>query len=58
MVHGDGDPPRYSYIYPEGIESPEAQSWFWELMNGIRARPYVAPFKASRFLREKSSLEW
>lgn len=57
-VRGDGDPPRYSYTYPDGVESLEAQGWFWELMNSVRARPYVAPFKASRFLREKSSLEW
>lgn len=57
-VQGDGDPPRYSYTNPEGVVALEAQGWFWELMNSIRTRPYVAPFKASRFLREKSSLEW
>ena len=47
----DGDPPRYSYTYPPSVTSPTARSWYWDLMNEIRARPPVRRFVGSKWLK-------
>ena len=38
------EPPKYSYIYPENINSEYSKSIFWELMNKISHRPVVPLF--------------
>ena len=58
IVRDPDDDYRYRYAIPREIVSDIGRAWFWELMNNIRSRPAVQPFKASRFLREQSSLEW
>lgn len=49
----------YRFEPPEGIGSRTVQhTWFHNLMNHVRRGPHVQPFRASRYLRERSSLEW
>jgi hypothetical protein len=57
IVREGADSPRYHYVFPAEVTSDAARVWFWELMNHVRSGPPVRPFKASRFLREQSSLE-
>lgn len=57
IVYEAGDPPRYRYDFPAGIDDKSAREWFWQLMNSTRRRPYVTPFKCARYLKEQSSLE-
>lgn len=58
IMREGGDSPLYHYVYPAEVTSESARLWFSELMNHVRSGPPVQPFKASRFLREQSSLEW
>jgi hypothetical protein len=46
-----GEPPRYSYEYAEGVTSPVARFWYWELMNEIRAAPAVRRFVGTKWLK-------
>ena len=55
---GGGGFGGYTYEYPEGIDSPVAQQWFWRLMNHVRSRPYLEQFAGDKNLKEQSSLEW
>ena len=50
---------QYRFEVPTGIrpQSP-SHTWFHNLMDHVRKGPIVPPFRASRFLREQSSLEW
>lgn len=57
IVREGGDSPLYHYDFPAEVTSEAARLWFWELMNHVRSGPPVQPLKASRFLREQSSLE-
>ena len=47
-VAGD-DGIRYSYIVPDELDSPLSKEAFWDLMNLIRQRPYVEPFKVAEW---------
>lgn len=58
IVHQEDDPARYRYEFPAGVDDKSARDWFWQLMNCIRQRPYVLPFKGAHYLKEQSSLEW
>lgn len=60
VVFIDGDlPGTYKFLPLPGVDpgSPE-HWWFHRLLNEVRVRPYVPPFKASRYLKLQSSLEW
>lgn len=43
--------PRYSFKSPLGMVNKYAKDCFWDLMNTVRAEPWIAPFTASRFLK-------
>jgi hypothetical protein len=46
-----GDPPRYSFKYPASVTSAAAKTWYWELMNVIRAGPPVRRFVGTKWLK-------
>lgn len=48
-----GHPPKYSYRYPGGLDNRFAQSRFWDLMNSIRARPYVEAFEVDSVFKRR-----
>ncbi|QWT22082.1 hypothetical protein KPL74_08755 [Bacillus sp. NP157] len=49
----------YTFALPPGLTRGSApHMWFHDLMNHVRSGPIVPPFRAWRFLREESSLEW
>ena len=50
-VDEDGDSIMYRFEYPEDMEDPFARTCFWDLMNSVRAKPYVPRFTASRSLQ-------
>ena len=52
-VQYGGDPPAYEYTYPPGISNQFAKNCYWELMNQVRARPYVKRFIVTRFLKQR-----
>ena len=45
---------RYSYEVPPDIDSEIGRHWFWRLMNHVRARPFVEPFFAPKYLKEEA----
>ena len=51
IVWKGGDPPMYSYTYPEGIKSKFAKACYWELMNEVRSEPYMRKFKVTKWLK-------
>lgn len=60
VVYEDGPiPGMYRFLPLPGVapDSPE-HWWFHRLLNEARRPPPVPSFKASRFLKEQSSLEW
>jgi hypothetical protein len=46
-----GEPPRYGYSFPDGVRGPLAREWFWSLMNRVRRRPYLEPFRGAEILK-------
>jgi hypothetical protein len=52
-VPDPADPPRYEYRYPEEVRHDFARSCFWNLMNEVRRHPYIRPFKAPWYLKER-----
>jgi hypothetical protein len=45
-----GDP-RYSYHYPAGLEDTYAKSRYWDLMNSVRAGPWIPRFTGTPSLK-------
>lgn len=44
--------PRYRYHIPTAITQPLAKGMYWELMNMVRARPYMQRFAVSPHLKK------
>lgn len=40
---------HYSFQYPSEVKTPLGKYYYWELMNEIRAKPYIAKFKAYKY---------
>jgi len=51
IVWEGGAPPKYHYTYPEEIESEFAKSYYWDLMNWVRGKPYMRKFKVNKWLK-------
>jgi hypothetical protein len=47
------DSVMYSYRYPANVSAPFAKSCFWDLMNDVRAKPYIARFSVRPFLEAR-----
>lgn len=43
----------YRYDIPDGIESDFAKTCYWELMNGVRARPIIRRFEVPDILKQR-----
>jgi len=41
----------YEYQYPKNVISTLGQFYYWELMNEIRAKPYINRFQTSKYLQ-------
>src|SRR4030042_6153474 len=52
IVLENGDPPKYHYTFPDGINTHFARNCYWELMNDVRRRPYVQRFKTYDILKK------
>jgi hypothetical protein len=54
IVYEEAKPPRmYHYTYPQKIKSDFARNCYWDLMNCVRAKPYVRKFQVTRYLKMK-----
>lgn len=51
IVWEDGDPPMYRYTYPKGVAHNFAKQCYWDLMNEVRAQPYVRRFEVTKWLK-------
>ena len=51
IVREGGDPPKYHYTYPKGIQSEFAKTCYWELMNEVSREPYMKKFKVTKWLK-------
>lgn len=45
------DDPKYSYKYPDGLQDLFAQARYWDLMNSVRARPWIDRFTGTQYLK-------
>ena len=43
--------PRYSFGYPPGLVNPYAKLRYWDLMNSVRARPWLPRFTGTSNLK-------
>lgn len=43
--------PRYTFNQPPGIENEYAQEAYWDLMNSVRAKPWIPRFEGTRHLK-------
>ena len=50
----DGD---YRFRIPKSIEDPSAQWMYWDLMNRVRAKPYMAPFVVAKPFKDTHHTE-
>lgn len=41
----------YEYAVPKGINSQFARNCYWELMNEVRAKPFVKPFSTHEYMQ-------
>lgn len=48
-----GSGTQYSFRYPDGLDDPFARDRFWELMNGVRAGPWINRFTTDPVLRRR-----
>lgn len=46
-----GIEPMCSYEFPSAITHPLAKEMYWELMNMVRARPYMPKFEVSKYAK-------
>ncbi len=51
IVHEGGNPHKYHYTYPEGVNTKFARNCYWDLMNGLLSRPYVPRFTTTSILK-------
>lgn len=51
IEHEDGDPQKYRYTYPEGMNSEFAKASYWDLMNEVRRMPYMRRFTVTKSLK-------
>lgn len=51
IVWESTDSQKYRYTYPANVTTRLAQECYWELMNEMRAPPYVRRFKVTKFLK-------
>lgn len=51
IVWEDGEPPKYQYTYPEGVNAKLARECYWELMNEVRNPPFMRRFKITKWLK-------
>ena len=51
IVFDTANPPMYSYTYPTETISPYAKRIFCELMDAVRAPPYMKKFQVTRWLK-------
>jgi hypothetical protein len=47
------DFPIYAYRYPDGCAEPVAQAMYWDVMNRVRAKPWVHRFIVSESLKQR-----
>ena len=45
LVIEGGDPPKYRYMFPQGVTEGFAENCYWELMNWVRSGPYMRKFQ-------------
>jgi hypothetical protein len=48
---GSGDPPMETYDIPAFVENDFPKRCYWDLMNAVRMRPFVARFEADPMLK-------
>ena len=51
IVWEGGNPPKYRYTFPIGIENNFAKQCYWDLMNDVRQPPYVRRFQVTKWLK-------
>jgi hypothetical protein len=51
IVWEGGNPRRYRYTFPIGIENNFAKQCYWDLMNEVRQPPYVRRFQVTKWLK-------
>lgn len=51
IIWESGEPPKYQYTYPTGLNSVFAKACYWELLNEVRSEPYIRIFKVTKFLK-------
>lgn len=51
IVHEGGNPHKYHYTYPEGVNTKFARNCYWELMNGLLSKPYVPRFRTTPLMK-------
>jgi len=51
IVFDKDNPPMYHYTYPENVVSPFARQIYWDLMNDVRADPYIKKFQVTKWLK-------
>lgn len=51
IVFEEDNPPMYRFTYPQEVVSPFARQIYENLMNDVRAKPYMKRFQVTRFLK-------
>jgi hypothetical protein len=51
IVYDGTEPGKYQYTIPPAITSSFARGCYWDLMNGVRRRPYVRKFTVTKWLK-------
>jgi hypothetical protein len=51
IVWEGGNPRKYHYTFPIGIESNFAKQCYWDLMNEVLQPPYVRRFQVTKWLK-------
>lgn len=54
IVYETKEHPRgYHYTYPSNVKKSFAKTCYWELMNGMRSRPYMEKFQVTEHLKKR-----
>jgi hypothetical protein len=51
IVWEEGNPHKYHYTFPIGVENDFARRCYWDLMNEVRHPPYVRRFQVTKWLK-------
>ncbi|MFC1761187.1 hypothetical protein ACFL6U_03805 [Planctomycetota bacterium] len=51
IVHEGGNPPMYRFTYPKDITNTFAKQCYWDLLNEVRAKPYIPRFGVTKWLK-------